>query len=355
MRRPDAVAPGGEGFEPPRATPRRPSPPSQRRREGEDLYASQHPSPVRGRIGVRERLVWHRYPEELAEGLPPLPNLVNQQPLGRDHLLDLSRVAPEDGDGPLAVSEVWAEDVGPYLVQHLREPSQDRHEGQDPVEAPAHAVDGAEHALVPPLWVTHREHYLRVGVLPREVLPEEAARPVRGRPVSAEQWLPLDGLSAALGLRGPVPTPGAPGVLEDLVHVKAGPETEPLEGGLLREGAGPREARPDNLDAAYRRSSRGLGLSAGGLRASRRALRVAHGSLLFSWVLGDDPGPDSRPPKGHQTLARMRSSRPNSGSPGDRFPPTRSTVRSARRKTSSETLPKRAFPSREAPSAPMST
>src|SRR5207248_831294 len=109
--------------------------------------------------------------------------------LPRDTVFDLLDMPLEDGDRSLLILEGPAEGPLPDEgVDHAARVGRTRG-----VRAhPADLIDRIPGALVPALWVAHREQRFRRGVRLHELLVEGARGPVHDGVIAREELIPVD-------------------------------------------------------------------------------------------------------------------------------------------------------------------
>ena len=194
--------------------------------------------------------------QELAQRLPALFDLEDQQPVGRDDPLDLLDVGLEDLDAVFPVLEVLVASKhgpAPAAVQALgdvlpvggvlKEPGvEDDLLGGE---------DGPLAALVPLLRVADGQHDLGVGVETHQQLVMVAGGEVRGGGVAPQHMVDgadVEGFPPAE--RGPHLVVPAAAVIQGLLHVVA-LEPENFKGALEGEGPCATVAGPDNFKVSH--------------------------------------------------------------------------------------------------------
>ena len=103
--------------------------------------------------------------------------------------------------------------------------------------------DRGLHAVEPGVRIAHRQDYLGLGKMLRELAPISRPRPVDLRSVTSEHLVPVDRLAS----RRRLPIRKKLGIVADLEHVMTRPETQMLESELQGVRPGAAKARPDNL------------------------------------------------------------------------------------------------------------
>src|SRR5579883_2481939 len=151
-------------------------------------------------VHARERRARHGDAEVAAQRLPALLDVPDQQPVGRDVVLDLLVPALERGDRVLLLLKAAVEDALPADgVDHMGRAIDNRAVGSREAAATG-GVDGVRNALVPLLRVAHVEQHLRVGIDLHELLVEDALGPVHRGLKIREERLPVDGPALGRGL-----------------------------------------------------------------------------------------------------------------------------------------------------------
>src|ERR671910_367997 len=238
-------------------------------------------------VEAREGFVRRPGAEELAQGLPALSYLVDEQPVLRHAPKNLPIVALEDFYSVGLVLKAAVEGSIPdNLLAHPPDPEhaghEETHKREDGARESgaggdlAQLVDGITGALVPLFGVAHAQEHLRVGVPLQQLCVERAGRPVHGGLVVRKETVPAHRLPAP----GRLPEPDVLRVLEDLDHVVARAEAKYFERDLQRHRAGPAETRPDHLHPGAPLSRRAFSSRPAG---SPRTARAASASGTCRW------------------------------------------------------------------------
>ena len=103
--------------------------------------------------------------------------------------------------------------------------------------------DRGLYAVEPGVRIADRQDHLGIGKMSRELAPVSRTRPIDLRPVPAEHLVPVDRLAA----RRRLPVREKLGMVADLEHVMARPESQMLERKFQGIRPGAAKARADNL------------------------------------------------------------------------------------------------------------